>query len=395
MDTTKKAIPLSVPNLSLEIMDYLKETIETGWVSTGGRFITEFQDAFAKYVKVSPGSGAVSCQSGTAGLHLALRVLGVQPGDEVIVPTLTFIASVNPIRYVGAEPVFMDCDDTLNLDLKKLTRFIEDECDFQDGKLINRLTKNQIKGIIPVHIFGNPMAMEPLMDLKDKYGLFILEDACEAVGSFYTEGKYQGQHCGTVGDIGVFSFNANKIITSGSGGMVVSRNNNYLEEINFLSVQAKTDPLRFIHNDWGYNYRMTNIQAAYGVHQLKQIEDFVAIKMQNYTMYKSALEEVEGLTILPFNEGTRANHWFYSLLIQPPYPLNVEELMMRLMEENVQTRPIWGLIHEQLPYVKNQAYAIDKASFYSQRILNLPCSTNLAQEDIQRVIDLIKSYVNE
>jgi dTDP-4-amino-4,6-dideoxygalactose transaminase len=183
-----KTIPLSVPNLSLDILENVKETIETGWVSTGGRFIIEFENKIARYVGVER---AVSCQSGTAGLHLALRVLGIEPGDEVIVPTLTFIAAVNPVGYMGAEPVFMDCDDTLNMDMDKLELFLENECRFKEGKVINKKTGKVIKAIIIVHVFGNPANMERLMDIKEKYGLKVLEDATEA---FYP-GPGLGGHC--------------------------------------------------------------------------------------------------------------------------------------------------------------------------------------------------------
>lgn len=249
-------IPLSVPNLSFDILENVKETIETGWVSTGGRFIKEFEKKIVKYVGVER---AIPTQSGTVGLHLALNVIGI----EVIVSTLTFIAAVNPVKYMGAEPVFMDCDDTLNMDMYKLEEFLENECDFIDGKVINKLTEKQIKAILEVHGFGNSLNMEKLIKLRDKYNLKVIEDATEALGSYYFEGKYAGKHCGTIGDIGVYSFNANKIITTGSGGMVVSNNQELLDRVNFLGVQAKTDPLYCIHDEAGYNYRMTNIQAAF------------------------------------------------------------------------------------------------------------------------------------
>jgi len=269
-------IPLSVPNLSLDIMENIKETIETGWVSTGGRFITEFEEKTARYVGVKR---AISCQSGTAGLHLALKVLGIEPEDEVIVPTVTFIAAVNPVKYMGAEPIFMDCDDTLDMDMDKLEEFLENECDFIDGKVINKKTKRQIKAITIVHVFGNPANMEKLIRIKEKYNLKVIEDSTEALGSYYLEGKYKGKYCGTIGDIGVYSFNANKIITTGGGGMVVSNNQELLDKVAYLAVQAKTDPLYFVHDEVGYNYRMTNIQAAFGTDQIDRLESFIETKI--------------------------------------------------------------------------------------------------------------------
>lgn len=383
-----RMIPLSVPNLSLDILENIKETIETGWVSTGGRFIKEFEEKIAEYVGVKR---AVACQSGTAGLHLALRVLDIEPGDEVIVPTLTFIAAVNPVKYLNAEPIFMDCDDSLNMDMNKLEEFLEKQCNYIDGKVINKKTKKQIKAIVVVHVFGNPANMEKLMDIKEKYNLKLIEDSTEALGSYYLEGKYAGKHCGTIGDIGVYSFNANKIITTGGGGMVVSSNENLLNKVAFLGIQAKTDPLYFIHDDIGYNYRMTNIQAAFGVEQIDKLEGFIDTKIRNYNLYKDAVENIEGLSLLQFRKDTRANHWLYSVIVdKEKYPMDRDELLRVLNDDKIQTRPLWGLIHKQKPYLKNQAYEIEKALYYEKHLLNVPCSTNLSEDDVNAVVGKFK-----
>ena len=388
-----KFIPLSVPNLSIDILENIKETIETGWVSTGGRFITEFEEKIAKYVGVKR---AVSCQSGTAGLHLALRVLGIKPGDEVIVPTVTFIAAVNPVKYMGAEPIFMDCDDALNMDMDKLEEFLENECDYIDGKVINKKTKRQIKAVVVVHVFGNPANMEKLMEIKEKYNLKVVEDATEALGSYYLEGRYKGKFCGTIGDIGVYSFNANKIITTGGGGMVVSNDQGLLDKVAFLGVQAKTDSLYFVHDEIGYNYRMTNIQAAYGVDQIDRLEGFIETKIKNYNFYKQAIEKIEGLTLLPFREDTRANHWFYSVIVdKEKYGIDRDELLRKLNNENIQTRPLWRLIHKQRPYLNNQTYRIEKAYFYEENLINIPCSSNLSEEDVGVVLKKLEEIRND
>lgn len=383
-----KFIPLSVPNLSLDILENIRETIETGWVSTGGRFIKEFEEKVAKYVGVEK---AVSCQSGTAGLHLALRVLGIQPDDEVIVPTVTFIAAVNPVKYMCADPVFMDCDDTLNMDMDKLEEFLENECHLIDGKVINKKTNRIIKAVIVVHVFGNPANMKKLMELKEKYNLMIIEDATEALGSYYLEGKYAGKHCGTIGDVGVYSFNANKIITTGGGGMVVSNNRELLDRVAFLSVQAKTDPLYFIHDEVGYNYRMTNIQAAFGADQIDRLEGFIKTKIKNYNLYRKGIENIEGLSLFPFRQDTRANYWFYSVIVEKEkYGLNRDELMRKLNGNNIQTRPLWRLVHKQKPYVSNQIYRIERAYYYEKNLLNVPCSSNLTKEDVEEVVNLLR-----
>lgn len=383
-------IPLSVPNLSLDILENIKETIETGWVSTGGRFITEFEEKTAKYVGAER---AVSCQSGTAGLHLALRVLGIEPGDEVIVPTVTFIAAVNPVKYMGAEPVFMDCDDTLDMDMDKLEEFLENECDYIDGKVINKKSKRQIKAIVIVHVFGNPADMEKLMRIKEKYNLKVIEDSTEALGSYYLEGKYKGKYCGTIGDIGVYSFNANKIITTGGGGMVVSNNQELLDKVAYLAVQAKTDPLYFVHDEVGYNYRMTNIQAAFGTDQIDRLESFIETKIRNYNLYKKAIENIEGLVLLPFREDTRSNHWFYSVIVdKDKYGIDRDELLRKLNNDSIQTRPLWSLIHKQKPYLNNQSYKIEKAGFYEENLINIPCSSNLSEEEVGVVVEELAQH---
>ena len=383
-------INLSVPNLSMDILDNLKECLESGWVSTGGRFIPEFEIKVKNYMKTKYAAGV---QSGTAGLHMSLQVLGVQRDEEVLVPTLTFIAAVNPTTYLGASPIFIDCDDSLCMDPMKLEKFCSEECDFKEGILVNKKTNKKIRALVVVHIFGNMADMEKIMDIAKKYNLRVLEDATEALGTYYTEGRYKGKYAGTIGDIGVLSFNANKIITTGGGGMVVGDNEELVEKVRFLSSQAKKDTLYFIHDEIGYNYRMLNLQAALGTSQIDQLESFIETKIKNYEIYKEELEKIEGLEILPFVEGIRANHWFYSLKIdKEKYGIGRDELLQKLVDAGIQTRPIWGLIHQQKPYSTCQSYEIEKALYYYDRILNLPCSSNLTEKEVYQVIQKIKEF---
>ena len=383
-------INLSVPNLSMDILDNLKECLESGWVSTGGRFIPEFETKVKNYMKTKFAAGV---QSGTAGLHMSLQVLGVQRDEEVFVPTLTFIAAVNPTTYLGASPIFIDCDDSLCMDPIKLEKFCSEECDFKEGVLVNKKTNKKIKALVVVHVFGNMADMEKIMDIAKKYNLKVLEDATEALGTYYTEGRYKGKYAGTIGDIGVLSFNANKIITTGGGGMVVGDNEELVEKVRFLSSQAKKDTLYFIHDEIGYNYRMLNLQAALGTSQIDQLESFIETKIKNYEIYKEELEKIEGLEILPFVEGIRANHWFYSLKIdKKKYGIGRDELLQKLVDAGIQTRPIWGLIHQQKPYSTCQSYEIEKALYYYDRILNLPCSSNLTEKEVYQVIEKIKEF---
>ncbi|WP_346869908.1 LegC family aminotransferase [Clostridium sp. UBA5119] len=385
----KKFIPLSVPNLKGNELKYVVDAVEKEWVSTGGSYINEFEDSIAKYLNIE---SAVACQSGTAGIHLSLILSGVDAGDEVIVPTLTFIAAVNPVRYIGAEPIFMDCDDSLTMDANKLKMFCEEECEFIDGKLINKLNRKHIKAIIVVHVFGNSVNIEMIMDIAEKYNIKVIEDATEALGTKFISGKYIGKYAGTIGDFGVYSFNGNKIITTGGGGMMVSNHPELLAKGKYISTQAKDDELYYIHDEIGYNYRMTNLQAALGVAQLEQLDKFIEIKKRNYELYNNGLKNTKGLTMLDFNKNIQPNYWFYSLLINKDiYPLKVKEIIPYLKEKNIQVRPIWNLIHTQKPYRESRAYKIDRANYYLENVINIPCSSNLTEEEVNYIINVLSS----
>lgn len=379
-------ICLSIPNLQTDIIARLTECIETGWISAEGRFVKEFEEKLARY---TGSDRAVAVQSGTAGIHLGLQVLGVKADSEVIVPTLTFTAAVNPVRYLGAEPVFMDCDETLNMDLDKLQNFLEQECRVKEDVLYNKATGKPIYAMIIVHVFGNLADMDRIMKLAEKFHLKVLEDATEALGSFID--AECTRHAGTIADVGVFSFNANKIITTGGGGMVVSKHPLMLNRMKYLSTQAKDDPLFFVHNAVGYNYRMNNLQGALGTSQMDQLEHFIAVKKRNYLRYAAELNGVFGLKMLPVNEKTRPNYWFYSLLVdEAKYGMSRNELIKALDQHQVETRPIWKLIHTNLPYQSNQAYQIEKAYEFENCIINLPCSTNLSEREVDYIIEKIR-----
>jgi len=384
---SRKFIPLSVPNLKGKELEYVTHAVETEWVSTGGPYVNDFELKVAEYAKCI---GAVSCQNGTSGLHIALEVCGVTKEDEVIVPTLTFIAAVNPVKYIGAEPIFMDCDDSLTMDVDKLKDFCETECSFLDGKLINNLTKKHIKAMIVVHVFGNMADMEGIIEVANKYNLKVIEDATEAIGTYYIEGKYNGKHAGTIGDIGVYSFNGNKIMTTGGGGMIVSNNEELLRKAKHLTTQAKSDELYYIHDEIGYNYRMTNLQAALGLAQLEQLEEFIKVKKSNYDFYKNEVQEISGLRILDFKDSIRPNYWFYALYVEQGYALNRDQIIKYLASKKIQARPIWGLISDQKPYEGSQTYKIDKAKQYLDNVVNIPCSSNLSREDAAYVIECLK-----
>lgn len=382
-------IPLSVPNFQGNEKEYVNEAVVSEWVSTCGSKVGDFENAIAHYVGMPR---AVACNSGTSGLHLAAMVAGLGKGDEVLVPTLTFIAAVNPTtRYVGAEPVFIGCDDSLCMDPAAAERFCAERCELQGERLIDKATGAHVKAIVVVHVFGNMADMPAFLALAEKYHLILIEDATEALGTHYTEGPLKGKFAGTIGDVGVYSFNGNKIITTGAGGMVVSNHPDWAEHAKHLSTQAKADELQFLHDEVGYNYRMTNLQAALGLAQIEELEGFIAHKHAMWQMYKDALDGKNGYRILDFDEnGVRPNKWFYSLYLEDDRH-DRDSLIAALQKEKIQTRPVWALIHEQADYPGSQAYGLEKAEEYRKRIVNLPCSTNLTREDCQRVIDLLLS----
>ncbi|HJB24201.1 MAG TPA: LegC family aminotransferase [Candidatus Jeotgalibaca pullicola] len=381
----REYIPLSVPNLKGNELKYVTAAVETEWVSSGGSYINNFEEKVAEFVKVE---AAIAVQSGTAALHLALMEAGVEYGEEVIAPTLTFIAAINPIRYCGAEPVFMDCDDSLCMDPIKLERFLREECDYDNSIVTNKTTNKRIRAIVVVHIFGNLADMNLILGLAKEFQLKVIEDATEALGSYYTE---TGEYAGTLADFGAYSFNGNKIITTGGGGMLVARNNEALQHMKYISTQAKDNPVNFIHGEVGYNYRMTNMQGALGLGQIEQLAAFIEIKKTNYQLYSELLKDNPKVHLLPFRENISPNYWFYALYIEDNR--DIQTVMNALNDKQIQTRPIWGLIHEQIPYLDSPVYKIEKASQFVKNIINIPCSTNLTEEDVRYVAECLNELL--
>lgn len=386
-------IPLSIPNFEGNERKYVDDAIDQGWVSTGGAYITQLEKQMADFLQVEEVS---ACQSGTAAIHLALVDAGVQPNDIVLVPTLTFIAAVNPVRYQFAEPVFIDCDESLCIDPEKIRLFCENECVFHENALYHRETKKPVKALIVVHVFGNMANMEAIMDIAEQYHLSVIEDATEALGTKYISGRYAGKYAGTIGDYGAYSFNGNKIITTGGGGAVTAKNSTTVSHLRYLSTQSKDEPLFYVHNEIGYNYRMTNVQAAIGVAQMEELPGFIDRKQRNYEIYKEELSNSTYCELLDFRDNTSSNKWFYSLKIDfEKYDINVRELIGMLHEKGIQTRAIWGLIHHQLPYQNCVAYQIEKAELYSASVLNIPCSTQITEEEIWYVAKTINEILGE
>lgn len=380
-----KFIPLSIPNFEGNEKEYVNDALEQGWVSTGGAYITKLENQMAEFLHTD---NVAACQSGTAAIHLSLVEIGVKPGDVVLVPPLTFIAAVNPVKYQFAKPVFIDCDDSFCMDPEKLREFCENECEFDGQEL--KYKDSTVKAIIVVHVFGNMADMVSIMDIARKYNLSVVEDATEALGTKYTEGPLAGRYAGTIGDFGAYSYNGNKIITTGGGGAITANKSEVVDHIRYLSTQAKNDPHYYIHDEVGYNYRMTNLQAALGVAQMEMLPEFIKRKNSNFELYSKLFDGYELGKIIPFREGTESNKWFYSLDInRDKIKASMREIITELEKRGIQTRAIWGLINEQVPYKLEDSYRIEKATYYADRILNIPCSTQITEEEIKYVVDEI------
>jgi len=346
--------------------------------------VDRFERELAEYVGTKY---AIATCNGTAALHTALLVAGVQPDDEVLVSTITFISPANAIRYVGAWPVFMDAEpDYWQMDPQKVMEFLERECRWQNSELRNKTTCRRVKAILPVHILGHPVDMDPILEVARKYNLVVIEDATESLGA-----KYKGRMVGTLGDMACFSFNGNKIITTGGGGMIVTGNEAWARKAKYLTTQAKDDPVEYVHNEIGYNYRLTNIQAAMGCAQLEQLDDYIAAKRRIADTYIKALKDVPGIT--PMREAPRvfSIFWLYTILVDSSiFGIGSRDLLHRLQDAHIQSRPFWHPLHTLKPFETSAAYRVDVADRLYRDGLNLPSSVGLRQEEQDRVIQVIR-----
>ena len=384
-------IPLSTPNLKGNSLSYLKRCIKTEWVSSVGKYVNLFEKKISKY---TGSKYAISCVSGTAALHLALRIVGVKENDEVIVPTMTFIATANSVKYLNAFPVFMDCDDYYNLDVKKTIFFIKNSTFSKNNYSYNKKTKKRISVLIAVHVYGNAVDIISLIEICKKKNIKIVEDAAGALGTFYLNDKLKNKYAGTIGDVGCLSFNGNKIITSGGGGMILTDNKKLAQKAKYLSTQAMDDPVRYIHKDIGYNYRLTNIQAAVGLAQLEKIKFFLKKKNMIYNFYKKAFKQIKGINFAGKPNYAKNNKWMLSIEInEKELDLEKNELIQFLSEKKIESRSIWFPIHRQKKYLNCETYKIKNANKLYKKTLNIPSSTNLSLKQAGQVVRTIKKFV--
>ncbi len=378
-------IPLSTPVFLGKEWQNLKNCLDSGWVSSAGSFVSRFEQEFADYV----GSKfAVATINGSAALHIALIVSGVKNDDEVLVSTLSFISPANAIRYVGAWPVFMDCEPMhWQMDPQKVIEFLERECRWQNDTLYNKTTGRKIKAILPVHILGHPIDIDPIVKVARKFNLRIIEDACESLGA-----KYRGCKVGRFGDIACFSFNGNKIITTGGGGMIVTDNEAWANKARYLITQAKDDSLNNIHDEIGYNYRQTNIHAAIGCAQLELLDDYILAKRRIANNYSEAFNNNPAFLILKEAPWSYSTYWLYTILIND-CNINIGELIIALQQEGIQSRKLWLPIHLQKAFNNCQKYRITNSDKLYMKGVCLPSSVNLSVENQNQVIYSMKKLV--
>ena len=384
---SKSFIPLSVPSLNGNEAEYVKECIDTEWVSSAGEYVTLFEKKIADYTGAQ---FAIACVNGTSALQISLKLAGVKSEDEVIVPSLTFIAPVNAIAYNNATPIFMDSDQYYNIDIPKTIEFLNCKTEIIDGFTYNKLTNNRISAIVPVHIWGNAADLDDLISVCKDKNIAVIEDASESLGTIYSSGVYSGMHTGTIGTLGCVSFNGNKIITTGGGGMILTNDKKLAQKAKYLTTQAKDDPVRYTHNEIGYNFRLTNIQAAIGVAQIEQLDSFLKKKKQIHQQYCDGINEIEGLNIASIPKYADNNHWLNLIIIDSKtYSMNRDNLMNQLESVGIQTRPVWSLNHMQKPYINCQNYKIEKSFELVKNSLCLPSSISLTEDDTSRIVSAL------
>ena len=361
--------------MGLEELENVKDAFATNWIAPAGPYIQKFESDLAEYCGTA---GAAVVQSGTAAIHLALRLLEIQPNDKVICQSLTFVGSSNPILYEKAQPIFVDSEEeTWNLCPVALEEAIK-ACE-KEGALP--------KAIIVVHLYGMPAKMKEIMAIAQSYGIAVIEDAAEALGSFI-----DGQACGSFGDFGVLSFNGNKIITTSGGGALLSNDTKALEKARFLATQAKDTAPHYQHSEIGYNYRMSNIAAAIGVGQLKVLNERVAARRANHEFYLDLLKDVPGIIFLPEPKGYCSNRWLSCILIDVQKTGRTkDEVRLHLEKENIESRPLWKPMHLQPLFESTSYYGMHVAETLFVKGLCLPSGSNLTPQEKERITSQLKT----
>jgi pyridoxal phosphate-dependent aminotransferase EpsN len=370
MSSARGRIYLSVPHMGPNEERYVREAFSSNWLSTVGPNLEAFEAAFSERI----GLPAVALGSGTAALHLALRLVGVGPGDEVVVPTLTFVASVNPIRYLGGEPVFVDSDPaTWMMDPALVERALADRA----------ARGRPPKAVVPVHLYGQAADMCPILEMCQRYGVPVLEDAAEALGT-----SYRGKPAGSIGEVAAFSFNGNKIITTTGGGMLVSRRKEWVEKARFWSQQARDPGIAYEHTEVGYNYRMSNVLAGIGRGQLEVLDERVRQRRAVAFRYRDAFADIPALTLMPQAPYGLHTNWLSCFLVEEEETR--DRIIAALAAQDVESRPLWKPMHLQPLYSRCARYGGEVAEDLFRRGICLPSSSSLSLEDQRYIVDIVR-----
>ncbi|MBI1861067.1 MAG: LegC family aminotransferase [Deltaproteobacteria bacterium] len=381
-------VPLSTPCVNRTAWTYVKECLDTAWVSSSGQFVNRFEKSVADYVGVKFG---VATSNGTSAIHAALLAAGVGPDEEVIVSSLTFIASANAIRYTGAWPVFVDIEAKYwQMDSDKVKDFIVNGCLWKNGVLTNSITGRRVTAILPVHILGHPVDIDPIRALAEEYKIQLIEDAAESLGALY-----KGKKVGGLGRASCFSFNGNKIITCGGGGMVLTNDESLAKRARYLTTQAKDDEVENIHGEVGYNYRQTNIQAALGVAQMEVLPRYIEAKRRIAERYAAGLKGVKGIGLMQESPDAFSIFWLYTILIDSSVcGVDRRELWQDLASRGIETRPLWQPLHRSPAYATLFKLSCEVAEKIQAQALSLPSSVNLTESQQDRVIEAVREGVS-
>ena len=378
---------LSVPHIDKKDISSINKTLKSQYVSTSSKNIKVFENKISNFCGTK---FAVALNSGTSALHLALRILGVDKNSEVIVPSLTFIATVNPILYLGAKPIILDVDDNHNIKIDDVISFIKTKTVFKGKKTLNKKTKKILKVIIVAHMWGRACNFSKLKKICKKRNIYILEDAAEALGSFVKTKKEQ--HCGSIGDIGCLSFNGNKIITTGSGGAIITNKKKFYTKAQYFSNQAKDDEYNYIHNQCGYNYKMNGLSAALGISQLKKLKKKILKRKDIYKRYLENFKNEKYIELLRFPKDSKINYWMNIVSLKKLNFKQTQQVGVYLAKKKIETRRIWRPLNLQ-NYLRNcQKYRLSNSNkFYSNSIC-IPSDDDITLKEIDKISDYIKKY---
>ena len=388
-----KPIPLAEPFFFGKEKKFLSDCIKSGWITTSGEYLNKFELEIKKITKAKYCCALIN---GSSSLQLAIRSLNPKLDDEILVPSITFIASVNAIKYNNCNPVFMDVDDSYLIDLNKTFQFIKENTYRKKGYTINKKTNKRIISVVIVHTFGNCVNItKSIIALFKNYNIKIIEDAAESLASYHQENN-KIKHSGLLGDIGCLSFNGNKIITSGGGGMIITNNKTYYQKIKYLSLQAKNDVINFIHNEIGYNFRMSNIHAAIGLAQTYSLKDILNKRKEIYEFYKENLKLVPGVKLLGQSKGSIPNYWLNVIQIdKKKYGKSKNGLINYFLSKNIQVRSVWYPNHMQKPFLKNQSFLVKNSLKLFKESICLPSSHSLSKNQLRFIISTIKKYAKK